>query len=191
MSVFVFSVVIVFGVILYQIYANIIRNKNRMDENYANIDVQFKKRVDLLPNILTIAKKFMIHEKNLLEEITELRTSVMALGEKDGNPEAVKQRFELENRLEKGIQKLNISVEDYPELKSQELLLNAQAAYSDVERNLAAARRSYNNAVASLRNSIEIFPGNFMNRMFVRAVPMPMFEVDPEARRDINASDYL
>ena len=191
MSVFVFSVVIVFGVILYQIYANIIRNKNRMDENYANIDVKFKKRVDLLPNILTIAKKFMIYEKNLLEEITELRTSVMALGEKDGNPEAIKERFELENRLEKGMQKLNISVEDYPELKSQELLLNAQSAYSDVERNLAAARRSYNNAVASLRNSIEIFPGNFMNRMFVKAVPMPMFEVDPEVRRDINASDYL
>ena len=89
------------------------------------------------------------------------------------------------------MQKFNISVENYPELKSQEVLLNAQAAYNDVERNLAAARRSYNNAVASLRNSIEIFPGNFMNSMFVKAVPMPMFEVDPEARRDINASDYL
>ena len=97
MSVFIVSVLLVFGFILYQIYANIIRNKNRMDENYANIDVQFKKRVDLLPNILTIAKKFMIHEKSLLEEITELRTSVMDLGEKEDNPEAVKQRFKLEN----------------------------------------------------------------------------------------------
>lgn len=190
MSYFVLSLLIIFAFILYQMYANIIKSKNRMDESYANIDVQFKKRVDLLPNILTIAKKFMDHEKTLLQELTELRTSVMALSEKKGDPEAVKERFELENRLEKGMQKFNISVENYPELKSQEVLLNAQAAYSDVERNLAAARRSYNNAVASLRNSIEIFPGNHLNKI-VGAVPLPMFEIDPEDRREIHAADYL
>lgn len=161
-----------------------------MDEAYANIDVQFKKRADLLPNILTIAKRFMVHEKTLLKELTELRTSVMELA-KHEDSQSVQKRFDLENTLEQKMQRLILNVENYPELHSQELLLQAQENYADVETNLAAARRNYNSAVSSLRNAIEIFPGNILNALFVRAVPKPMYEVSEHDKREIHAEDYL
>jgi LemA protein len=191
MNLFYFIVIFVILFTLYRIYVNIIKNKNFVDEAYSNIDVQLKKRYDLIPNILHIAKKFLVHEENLLKEITKIRMQLKDNYALEDDSENINKRFELESTLNNSMKKLNISVEAYPELKSHEILIEAQQSYSEVERNISASRRVYNNSIANLRNSIEIFPGNIINNKFINATALPMFKINEEEKKEIKASDYL
>ena len=118
--------------LIYFWYAGIIQKKNKAKEALSGVDVQLKKRSNLLPNILKIAKKFMKHEKELLEKITELRSQV----EKDYNPEdagALQEHFKQMGALDNNLGKLMIAVEDYPDLKSDQSMLQAQKTYNEVE----------------------------------------------------------
>ena len=133
-------------ILLYVWYTRIIRNKNQAYEALAGIDVQLKNRSDLLPNILTIAKKFMEHEKELLSSVTELRTRSNAEYD-SGDAQAIKQHMELASALGSEMGKLMISVEAYPELKSDQTMQQAQLSYNEIETKIAAARRFYNSAV--------------------------------------------
>ena len=136
----------------------IVTRRNRVSEALAGIDVQLQQRHDLIPNVLKIARRFMEHERSLLEEITALRNSANAqVGSRDFA--AAEQRFETEKRLDAGMGRLFALAENYPDLKSEGPMIEAQRAYSEVEANLSAARRFYNSAVGDLRNIVEIFPG--------------------------------
>ncbi|MEM7653771.1 MAG: LemA family protein [Pseudomonadota bacterium] len=105
-------------------YAVIISRRNRVDEALAGIDVQLTKRHDLIPNVLAVARKFMEHEKGLLSDITELRTraSTNVVG---ASPQDVSAKFEAADALGAKLQQLFISVEDYPELKSDTTMQTA------------------------------------------------------------------
>ena len=156
----VLTVVMIIGVVLvillYVWYSRIIRSKNQVYEALAGIDVQLKNRSNLIPNILTIANKFMEHERDLIASVTELRTQSTADYD-SGNAQAVKEHMELASALTSEMGKLMISVEAYPELKSDQTMQQAQLSYNEVETKIAAARRVYNSAVSQLNNSIEIF----------------------------------
>lgn len=185
---------ILLGVIavLYFWYAGIISKRNKAKEAFSGIDVQLKKRADLIPNVLTIAKKFMEHEKGLLEEVTRLRTEVQ---KQQQNPQAaeaanIKERFATEAQLQKSMGQFMIAVENYPDLKSDTNMLEAQRAYQNVEENIAAARRFYNAAVNALHNAIQIFPGNIIAKM-VGVVEMPFYEAEEADRKAVNAADIL
>ncbi len=194
MNLFFFTIILIIGIVLYRSYANIITNKNFADAAYANIDVQLKKRYDLIPNILTIAKKYMEHEKTVLKEITEIRTKLQKnfnTDDTDDTGENVSERFKLEDALDTSMKKLNISLEDYPDLYSHKLMIEAQLSYNEVERNISAARRNYNQSIAFLKNSIEIFPGNVINNSFLKIKAKPMFEINEEEKKEIKAADYL
>ena len=176
-------------VVLYIWYASIISKRNRAQESLSGIDVQLKKRSNLIPNILTIAQKFMNHEKALLTEITELRAGVdRDYDQRDGD--SIKQHLALAEQLSAGMGKLMISVEDYPDLKSDSTMIQAQQTYSEVEAQIAAARRFYNSSVTSLRNAIQIFPGNIIAGM-AGVVAMPFYEADEAAKAPVSAADYL
>jgi LemA protein len=180
-------VVVIF--VLYFWYAGIVTKKNKVKESLASIDVQLKKRSDLLPNILAIAKKFMEHEKSLLSKITELRTSVDS-GYNSGDAENVKQHLQKTAELDQSLGKLMIAVEAYPDLKSDETMLQAQRTYNEVEEHIAAARRFYNSSVAELNNSIEIFPGNMLAGL-AGAVQMPFYETDEASKAPVDANKFL
>lgn len=185
------SLLLILAVVLvsYLWYAAIIKRRNQMEEALSGIDVQLKKRADLIPNILKIAKKFMEHEKELLTRITELREKVGTLSGKT-DAASMTERFSAENELGKAMSGLMVQVENYPDLKSQETMVNAQHAYADVEENIAAARRFYNAAVRSLRNSIQIFPGTiFAGMLGIEA--MPFLQFDEADKKPVNADDYL
>lgn len=176
-------------ILLYVWYTRIIRNKNQVYEALAGIDVQLKNRSDLLPNILTIAKKFMEHEKELLSSVTELRTRSNAEYD-SGDAQAIKQHMELASALGSEMGKLMVSVEAYPELKSDQTMQQAQLSYNEIETKIAAARRFYNSAVGQLNNSIEIFPGNIVAK-YANVSIMPFYETDDASRATVDASSIL
>ena len=180
------SILVVFIVIFYAWYVSIITKRNAMEEAFSGIDVQLKKRTDLIPNVLAIAKKFMTHEKALLEEVTRLRTDVLNAASSNNN----EQRFKLEGQLENSLSGLMIAVENYPELKSDATMLDAQRTYADVEAHISAARRNFNSANRVLRNAIQVFPGNIIAAM-VGVKAMAFFEISESERQPVNATELL
>jgi len=157
-----------------------------MQEAFSGIDVQLKKRTELIPNILAIAKKFMSHEKELLEEITRLRSNILQSSSNNDTDE----RFKLEGQLQNSLSGLMVAVENYPELKSDKTMLDAQRTYADIEEHISAARRNFNSANRVLRNSIQVFPGNIIASIIgVRTVAF--FEVSESERQPVIATDIL
>ena len=182
-------VVVTVTLILYVLYARIIKNKNKVYEALAGIDVQLKNRSNLIPNILEIAKKFMEHEKELISSVTELRTKT----DKDydsNDTAAVKEHVAVASALDAQMGQLMISVEAYPDLKSDQAMQQAQLSYNEVETKIAAARRFYNSAVGQLNNSIEIFPGILLAQ-YANASVMPFYEADEASKAPIDASSIL
>lgn len=174
---------------LYFWYASIISKRNKALEALSGVDVQLKKRSNLIPNILTIAKKYMEHEKTLLEEITQLR------GRGDEpydlkNSDAVKEHLSTASLLSGKMSKFMLSVENYPDLKASETMLQAQQTYNECEEHIAAARRFYNSSVTSIRNAIQVFPGNVIASI-AGVSDMPFFEADEPAKKPVNALDHL
>lgn len=178
-------IVAVVAIILYSTYVSVVSKNNNALEAKSGIDVQLQKRHSLIPNILEIAKKFMEHEKSLLTEITELRTKV--LENSNTNP---KQKFDIENQLEAKLGQLMVQVENYPQLKSDQTMIQAMRTYNEVEEHIAAARRFYNSAVKELRNAVQIFPGTLFAGM-VQLEQFPFFEAAEIAKQEVSAKDYL
>jgi LemA protein len=175
---------------LYAWYATIVRRRNRVAEALSGVDVQLQKRHDLIPNVLTVARRFMEHERALLTEITELRTTAyQQLGERDFA--RIPEKFTAEARLGQQMGRLLMLAENYPQLKSDAAMVEAQRTYTEVETSIAAARRFYNSTVTDLRNAVQIFPGQLlMGFAGVHAIP-PTFEAADGARQAVDASKYL
>ena len=180
-----FALIIVLSVFLYSSYVGVIKSRNQLDEALSGIDVQFKKRYELLPNILTIAQKFMTHEKAIFEEITKLRTAVLSQNV------GTKERFELEEQLHQKMGQFSVSVENYPDLKSSTPMVEAMKTYQDVEENIAAARRFYNSALRELKNKTQIFPGSLFKAHAGDISNFAYFMSSEKDKKSINASDYL
>lgn len=175
---------------LYAWYATIVARRNRVAEALSGIDVQLTQRHDLIPNLLATAKRFMAHEHDLLEEITALRNrAASAVGATD--PAATAARFTTEEKLGAGVSRLFAVAENYPQLKSDGPMIEAQRGYGEVETNIAAARRFYNSAVGDLRNATQIFPGTLLAGIAGAGMPPPFFEAPAESRAPVDAANYL
>lgn len=175
--------------VLYFWYATIVARRNKVLEALSGIDVQLKNRSDLIPNILTIAKKFMEHEDKIFSEVSRLRESV-SNGYDAKNPEEVKKHLALSAELSQKMGTFMARAENYPELKSSQNMLHAQQSYNEVEAQIAASRRFYNAAVGSLRNIIQIFPGNILGAL-AGVKDMPFYEAEEAAKAPVDASKYL
>ncbi|MFB2650063.1 LemA family protein [Shewanella mangrovisoli] len=176
-------------IVTYLWYVSLVKKRNTALEALSGIDVQLTKRADLVPNILKIAKRFMDHEKSLLTEITELRTQLTRNYNKT-DPNAVKEHIAQAEKLNDKMGALMVSVESYPELKSDNTMLEAMQTYNEVEAHISAARRFYNSAVSELNTAVEIFPGSIIASMANIKV-MPFYEVNEASKAPIDAADYL
>lgn len=173
--------------IVYGLYVKVIQKKNKVKEAMSGIDVQLKKRYDLIPNILTIAKKFMEHERGLIEDITKLRTQAAGLRT---TADTVTEKINLDNAIASKMGELMVNVENYPQLKSDQTMIQAMQTYAEVEEHIAAARRFYNSAVNDLNNAVEIFPSSVIaSALAIKTCPY--FEVEAAAKQPINASEYF
>ena len=171
----------------YSIYVSVVQKKNKVLEAFSSIDVQLKKRYDLIPNILTIANKFMEHEKGLLEEVTKLRTQAMSV---PSNMDNIGKKIELDSQIKGLMGQIMVAVENYPQLKSDQTMITAMQTYNEVEEHVAAARRFYNSAVLELNNAVEIFPSSIFAAM-VGARKQEFFQAEEAERKSINAADFL
>ena len=174
----------------YLWYASIVRRRTRVFEALAGIDVQLQQRHDLIPNVLTIAKRFMEHERGLLAEITELRARAhQRVGERD--LKKVGEKFAAETRLGEQMGRLMMLAENYPQLRSDGPMIEAQRTYSEIETNIAAARRFYNASVGSLTNAVATFPGPLLKALAGVSEMPPFFQTVDAARKPVDAGQYL
>lgn len=182
-------ILIIFVVGFYLWYINLVFKRNAVRRALSGIDVQLKKRSNLLPNILKIAKKFMEQEVALLKEVTALRARAQKpYDSKDAA--SIEQHLKAVRDLDTSVGQLMVNVENYPELKSDQTMINAQRTFNEVEEQIAAARRFYNSAVTELNNMVEIFPGNVLANL-VGIKSMPFYQADKNATKPINTDDYL
>ncbi len=151
--------------------------KLRAKEALSDIDVQLKRRFDLIPNLVETVKGYMEHEKSVLENVTKARADVMKT---DGNP--IK-RAEAENQLSSTLKTLFAVAENYPDLKANANFLDLQREITDTENKIQASRRFYNGTIRDFNIKIHTFPSSIVANMF-RFKEMPFFEVDSEEERE-------
>lgn len=181
-------VLLVLGVLTYILYVRLIQIRNKVKESVADIDVQLKKRYDLIPNILHTAAKFMEHEKTLMNELTELRVKAMSTTFA-GSP---KEKMELESLLNQKLGEFKVSLENYPDLKSNQTMITAMQTMNEVEEHISAARRFYNSNVTALKNAVEIFPSSVIARMMaISYEEHPFFEITETERKPISTKDFF
>lgn len=171
----------------YALYVGLIKKKNRLKESASGIDVQLKKRYDMIPNLLTMAAKYMEHERSLMEEITKLRSDAMGYNFQD-NPA---KKIELENMLNQRMSDFKLTAENYPDMKSNQTMLNAMESLNEVEEHIAASRRFYNANVTEMKNALEIFPSSLVAAMIGIKDTMPFFEAEDAAKKDISAASFF
>jgi LemA protein len=144
---------------LVYIYNRFIKQKNIVKEAWSGIDVQLKRRYDLIPNLVDTVKGYSSYEKELMQDITELRTRTMQL---NSPGEKAKPESDLSGRLKT----LLAVAENYPDLKASDSFLNLQQQLTEVEDQIQYARRYYNGAVRDYNTLIESFPANFAASAF-------------------------
>ncbi|MBI4991954.1 MAG: LemA family protein [Candidatus Harrisonbacteria bacterium] len=149
-------------VVLWLVFTfnSLVRYRNRAKEALSDIDVQLKRRFDLIPNLIETVKGYMQHEKSVLENVTKARTAVMSMG---GSP---LDRDQAETQLSNTLKTLFAVSENYPDLKANANFLDLQRELADTENKIQASRRFYNTMVMSLNTAVQSFPTNLIAKPF-------------------------
>lgn len=185
----ILGITLFFAIWWYSVYAGLINKKNSVREALASIDVQLKKRYDLIPNVLFMANKFMEHERGLIEDITKLRTEAVKMR---ADLDTISDKIKLDAEIQQKMGQLMVSVENYPQLKSDNTMVQAMQTYNEVEEHIAAARRFYNTAVKELNNAVETWPSSQMAHSMGIKSELPYFDITNNAEREpISARDYF
>ncbi len=150
--------------------------KNRAKEAWSDIDVQLKRRYDLIPNLVETVKGYATHEKELFEKVTQARANAM-------NAQGVQAKADAENMLSSTLKSLFAVSENYPDLKASTNFLALQNELTDTEDKIQAARRFYNTNVRDLNIKIESFPANILANTF-SFKEMELFQTANEAERN-------
>ena len=171
-------------VLLYLItsYNNLIKKKNLVEEGWSSIDVQLKRRSNLIPNILSSVKGYMSHEKNLFEEITELRSQSDAA-------DNVIDQGKAESSLSGSLMNLFAVAENYPDLKANENFLDLQKQLQEIEDDIQMARRYYNGTVRNNNVLVESFPTNLIANAFSFG-KADFFEIEDQNVRDVPKVEF-
>jgi len=167
-------IIIIFWLIFT--YNRLITLVNRAKEAWSDIDVQLKRRHDLIPNLVETVKGYASHERELFEKVTEARTRAMGA-------QGLKEKAEAENALSSTLKTLFAVSENYPQLKASENFLELQQELRDTEDKIQAARRFYNSNVRDLNIKIEVFPAKLVASVF-GFKPMEFFELEEAGERE-------
>ena len=163
----VLAVIILWVIFAYNSFVKII---NRVKEAWADIDVQLKRRYDLIPNLVNTVKGYMTHEQRTFEKITQARSNAM-------NAQGVEEKAQSENMLSGALKSLFAVSENYPDLKANQNFMELQRELSDTENKIQSARRFYNGNVRDLNIKIESFPENIIAKIF-NFVQREFFELE-------------
>jgi len=159
------------------IYNKLVTNKNMVAEGWSGIDVQLKRRNDLIPNLIETVKGYMGHERGVLEQVTELRAkSLQAAGVGD--------KARAEGALGAALANLFAVAENYPDLKASQNFIELQKSLADIEDQIQLARRYYNGAARNFNILIQSFPSNLVANTF-HFTPVEYFEIEEAAERAV------
>lgn len=152
---------IIFLMILFVIslYNRLVRLRNNREQAFADVDVHLKQRHDLIPQLVESVKGYMGHERGVLTQITEARSSAIRAN-------TINDKIAAENRLSTALEGLKVSVEAYPDLKASKNFMDLQNEISDIENKIAASRRFFNSATKELNVATELFPSNVVATLF-------------------------
>ncbi|WP_420110223.1 LemA family protein [Mycolicibacter arupensis] len=164
-------------------YNGLVRARNAYKNAFAQIDVQLRRRFDLIPNLIETAKAYMAHERQTLEAVVNARGAAMnglaAAQANPGDPAAMQQLAQGQQALNGALSRLNLVVEQYPDLKANQNMMQLSEELTSTENKVAFARQAYNDAVMNYNNRRETFPGNVYAGMFNFA-PAALLEIPPE-----------
>jgi len=172
----IFAVILVLIIAIFM-YNRLIRSRNILNEAWSGIDVQLKRRHDLIPNIIETVKGYVKHERKVLEEITNLRSRL-------ANPATVQEKGQLENSFSQALKSIFALAEAYPDLKANQNFIELQHTLADAEEQIQLARRYYNGAARDYNTMVQSFPGNLMARMFGFS-KAEFFEIELATERDV------
>lgn len=152
-------ILVVLGLWLVGAFNALVRSRNRVKESWSDIDVQLKRRYDLIPNLVEAVKGYAAHEQGVLENVIKARSAAMGAN-------SVKEHGQAENMLSGALKSLFALAEAYPQLRAVESFTKLQDELTDTENKIQAARRFYNTNVMTLNTQIEQFPTNVVANMF-------------------------
>ncbi|PKL36367.1 hypothetical protein CVV38_00445 [Candidatus Peregrinibacteria bacterium HGW-Peregrinibacteria-1] len=176
----ILGIVAILAIFLIAIYNGLVKIKNEVDNAWADIDTQLKKRYDLIPNLVETVKGYASHESQTFEKVVQARSAAMNAG-------SIAEQQQAENMLTGALKSIFALAENYPDLKANENFLQLQATLTEVEDHIQSARRYYNAAVRELNTKIEVFPNNMI------AGPMGFskreyFEIEETEKQNVKVS---
>jgi LemA protein len=173
----VIAVVVLFILFVIGIYNSLVRLRNQVDNSWSQIDVQLKRRHDLIPNLVETAKGYMQHERGTFEAITKARSQAMGA-------KTVAEAAKAEGVLGEALSKFMLVVENYPELKANQNFLAVQEELSSTENKISFARQNYNDQVLFFNNKTQMFPSNVVAGMF-NFTKRDFFELEAPTEREV------
>ena len=170
-------IIVVLFILMYVGYYNkIIRMENRIDNSWAQIDVQLRRRAELIPNLMETVKGYMKHEKEVLENVTKARSALM-------NAKSPQENIDADNMLTGALKSLFAVAENYPDLKANQNFLNLQDELTNTENKIAYARQHFNDSVLVYNNTVETIPGKWFAGMMNKKT-REMLQI-PDADREV------
>lgn len=164
-------VIAILGIGLIVIYNGLVKLNIRSDEAWSDINVQLKRRYDLIPNLVNSVKGYAAHERGVFESVTEARSNAM-------NAQGVKEQAKAENQFQETLKSLFAVAENYPQLKANENFLHLQSELVDTEDKIQASRRFYNGVVRDFNTKRKVFPSNLVAGMLGFNKDKEFFELD-------------
>jgi len=168
-------VVVVLVVAIVGIYNSLVRLRNRADNAWAQVDVQLKRRYDLIPNLVETVKGYASHEKSTFEQVVEARNRALAAG-------TVEEQAQAENFLTGALRQLFALAESYPDLKASQNFSELQAQLAETENKIAVSRQIYNDSVLTFNNRVQTVPSNMVAALTGFSVK-PFFDAPEEAEQ--------
>ncbi|WP_345974634.1 LemA family protein [Sulfurimonas sp. HSL3-7] len=181
------TALIIIGVVLLALvlmYNSLVGKKNQIENISGSVDAVLKKRYDLIPNLVSSVQQYMAHEKGLLNNITELRAKAMKPDLSDHD------KITLDKEITSALGSILVAVENYPDLKANQNVMHLQRTLHEVEAQISAARRAYNQAVTDYNNAIEMIPTNFMASM-MNYQRKEVFTIPETERQNVNVNDLF
>ncbi len=159
MLIVVLVILVVIAVFAWTLYNGLVTGKVRVDEAWSQIDVQLKRRADLIPNLVETVKGYAKHEKSIFEEVSKARSALM-------NAQSPQQKSDANNQLAAALKSILAVAEAYPELKASENFKSLQEELTDTEDKVAYSRQFYNNVVMDYNTSLKVFPNVMLAPVF-------------------------
>ena len=178
---------VVFAMWAMGIYNNLIRLRNRYENAFSQIDVQLKRRFDLIPNLVSIAKGYMEHEKETLEAVIQARnqaiTATKAAASNPGDAQAMGNLASADTQLTGALGRLMMIAESYPDLKANENMMALQEELTSTENKVSFSRQSYNDSVTNYNTARDLFPASMIAGTF-GFQPARLFEIEESTERE-------